>query len=55
VLIEGTEVLVLGIDPTRAWYKIRIEGGEAWVSAFYVRIRSINGNRLRVVEAPPTP
>ncbi len=51
----GTELLLLGISPDRKWYKIAIVGGEAWVSSFYVRVRSINGGRLPVVEPPPTP
>ena len=55
LLREGTEVLLLGISPDRRWYKIRTDDGDRWISAFYVRVIRINGNRLPVVEPEPRP
>lgn len=51
----GTEVLLLGRSPDRRWYQIQIEGGTAWVSSAYIRVRRINGNRLPTIEPPPLP
>jgi uncharacterized protein YraI len=52
---EGTELLLIGRSADRAWLQIQTNNGKAWVSTFYVRIRSINGAALPTVEAPPNP
>jgi uncharacterized repeat protein (TIGR01451 family) len=51
----GTEILLLGRSPDRAWYQIKTLDGSAWVSAYYVRIRRLLGNNLPTIEAPPVP
>jgi len=55
VLQEGTEILLLGISEGGYWYKFKTLAGEAWVSAAYVKVVRINGNRLPTVDAPPLP
>ena len=55
LLREGTEILLLGISPDRAWYKFRTDDGDRWLSAFFVRVIRINGQRLPVVEPEPRP
>jgi uncharacterized repeat protein (TIGR01451 family) len=52
---EGTELLLIGRSADRAWLQIQTNNGKAWVSTFYVKIKSINGAALPTVEAPPNP
>jgi uncharacterized protein YgiM (DUF1202 family) len=55
LLSEGAEIVILGVSRDRRWYLFRTAEGTAWTSALFVKLKSVNGDGLPLLNPGGTP